>query len=155
MWTHALNHAPGGRSGKAHNGLGTALFREGKFAEAAAHYDEALRLDPRDAEAHNNRAMVMAACPDAKYRDGKRALEAATHACELTGWNAPYYLDTLAAAYAEAGDFGAAVQWQTRAIELLSDDWKKDSYRSRLALYQAGRPYREGAPVSPPTEVRP
>jgi tetratricopeptide (TPR) repeat protein len=51
-------------------------------------------------------------------------------------------LDTLAAAYAEAGDFDKAVQWQEKAIELAPEE-AKNHYRSRLDLYKSGRPYRE------------
>jgi tetratricopeptide (TPR) repeat protein len=153
LWTHALDH--GFSPGKAHNGLGVALVREGKFAEAAAHYMEAMRLDPLDAEAHNNLAMILAACPDATNRDGKRAVDSATRACALTAWKNPYYLDTLAAAAAEAGDFDAAVAWQARAIEILREQWKKEDYRTRLALYQARQPYREVFPGVPRTEAQP
>jgi serine/threonine-protein kinase len=99
--------------------------------------------------------MIMASCSEAKYRDGKKAVEFATIACELTDWNRSIYLDTLAAAYAEAGDFDAAVRWQSRAIEIVSDETQKGDYRRRLALYQAGRPYREVFQLLAPTEARP
>ena len=101
LWTTG----PARIAGMAHGNLGPALYREGKFEGAAAHFAEAARLNPRDGNAYNNHAMIMAACPDAKYRDGKKAVEAATRACELTQWKKPDFLDTLAAAYAEAGDF--------------------------------------------------
>jgi tetratricopeptide (TPR) repeat protein len=154
LWVHALNHESS-RSTKAHNGLGAALFRNGKFAEAVANFTEAVRLDPGDPEGYNNCAMFLAACPEAKYRDGTRAVEYATFACKLTGWTSPYILDTLAAAYAEAGDFDAAVRWQTRAIEILMDEWRKNAYRDRLALYQAKKTYHETSPGHSPTEGRP
>ena len=73
----------------------------------------------------------------------------------MTDWNRPIYLDTLAAAYAETGDFEAAVTWQMRAIELLSDERRKDDYRRRLVLYQAGKPHREVFQLLAPTDVRP
>jgi len=151
--TEALRLNPG--RADAHNNLGVVLFRQGKYAAAAAHYTEAVRLNPDYGDAYNNRAMIMAACPEAKYRDGARAVESATRACELTEWKSPGFLDTLAAAHAEAGDYDAAVTWQTRAIGCLADEGKKDDYRSRLVLYQARKPYRETTAVLAPTEVRP
>ena len=93
--------------------------------------------------------MLMAACPEAKFRDGKGAVKFATRACELTKWKDPLSLNTLAAAQAEAGDFDAAVKSQKKAIELLTDERQKDDYRSRLALYQAKKPYRQASPKTP------
>ncbi len=92
----------------------------------------------------------MAACPEAKFRDGKKAIQLSTLACELTRWKNPVVLDTLAAAQAEAGDFAAAVKWQLSAIERLPDERQKTDYRSRLALYQAKQPYRQ-VPTQPRT----
>jgi len=149
----AIQLDPG--SAGSHNGLGLVHFRQGKFVEAAAHYNLAIRLNPDDADSLNNRAMMLAACAEAKYRDGKRAVETATRACELTEWKQPEYLDTLAAAYAEAGEFDAAVRWQARAIELLMDEQEKGDFRSRLALYQAKKPYREEPPGRFPPEAYP
>ncbi len=137
--------------------LGMALAHQGKYAEAAAQYAEAIRLNPGSVEAYNNRAMLLAACPVATHRDGPRAVEAATRACALTEWKQPGCLDTLAAAYAEAGDFDAAIAWQTRAIELLGDERKEErnEFRSRLALYSARKPYREPLAGPSPAGVRP
>ncbi len=140
---------------RSHNNLGLVLFRQGKYEEAAARYAEALRLSPNDGEAYSNLAMMMAACPEAKYRDGKRAVESATRACELSAWKRSDFLGALAAAYAEAGDFDAAIDWQTRAIEFLPEDREQDAYRSRLMLYQAKKPYREPPPERVPTKVHP
>ena len=55
------------------------------------------------------------------------------------------YLDTLAAAYAEAGDFGAAVTWEEKAQSLLANDdvRNRKDFEARLTLYQAKKPYRE------------
>jgi protein O-mannosyl-transferase len=153
LWTHALDH--GGPSGTAHYGLGSVRFRQLRFGEAAAHYAEATRLNPDYVPAYNDRAMILATCPEARYRDGKEAVESATRACALTGWNQPACLDTLAAASAEAGDFGAAAAWQEKAIGLLHDEHKKDDYRSRLALYRAGKPFHAESPVPPATGAGP
>ena len=89
-------------------------------------------------------AWELATCPHAKLRDGNCAIESATKACELTGWKNAYPIDTLAAAHAEAGDFDAAVRSQNRAIELMTDEKKKDGLRKCLELYQQKKPYRQG-----------
>ena len=79
---------------------------------------------------------------DAKVRDGKRAVESATKACELSEWQDAFHLGTLAAAYAETGDFDTAVKWQTKANALYTeaDDTRKGE--ARLKLYQAKKRYR-------------
>ncbi len=154
LWVHALDHGAS-YNAVAHNNLGVVRFRQSNYEAAAAHFAEALRLAPGYADALNNRAMVMAASPEAKYRDGKRAVESATRACELTDWKKADYLDTLAAAHAEAGDFNAAISSQTLALELLIDERRKDDFRSRIVLYQAKKPYREAPRARASTEARP
>ena len=52
------------------------------------------------------------------------------------------WLDTLAAAYAEAGEFGKAVEWQQKAVAMAPENVKPD-FRARLELYEAGKPYRQ------------
>jgi len=91
-------------------------------------------------------AWLQAPYPAAEFRDGAKAVENATKACELTDWKNVGCVDTLAASYAEAGDFDSAVEWQKKAIDLLTEDISAESqssYESRLNLYQSGRPYRE------------
>ena len=74
-------------------------------------------------------AWLLATCSDAKRRDGRRAVELATLACELTRRKAPSFLVTLAASFAECGEFGPAIQTQREAVELLSDgDPKAEEY---------------------------
>ena len=88
---------------------------------------------------HTALAMLLAACPDAKVRDGKKALEAAQKAHELA--KGPNGMATLAAAHAERGEFDKAVEWQTKAIEI-APKAQKDQYQQRLKLYQDKKPYR-------------
>ncbi len=152
-FNEALRLHPG--NVQAHHNLGLVLSRLGNYEAASAQFAEAIRLDSGFADAYNASAMLMAACPEAKFRDGKKAVEFATRACELTKSKNPIILDTLAAAQAEAGDFDAAVRTQKRALELLNDERQKDDYRSRLVLYQAKKPYREGPPQHALTEARP
>jgi tetratricopeptide (TPR) repeat protein len=142
LWTYALNHGSN-RSPLVHNNLGVVFVSQGQLEAAKTQFTQALRLDPDYVAALNNSAMIWATAADPRFRDGRRAVEAATHTCELTEWRNPVYLDTLASAYAEAGDFESATRWQTHAIELLTDKATRDDFRSRLALYQKRKPYHE------------
>jgi tetratricopeptide (TPR) repeat protein len=110
------------------------------YDKALADYDAAIRLAPRQmAIAYAARAWIWAACPEEKYRDGKKAIGSAKQACELSG-QADHYA-ALAAAHAEAGDFAAAEKAQQKAIELTSEE-EKAVYRARLQLYQNKQPFR-------------
>ncbi len=119
---------------------------KGQRDKALTDLDEAIRLDPDNPQAHNGCAWIRATCPDAKLRDGKQAVAAATRACELTGWKEPGLLDTLAAACAESGDFDAAIRWQTKAAAMVPDGKDRSEYQARLKLYRSKTPYREGKP---------
>ncbi len=122
------------------------LYVKGRYDEALADLDEALRLRPADEEALGDRAWLYAVCPRAKHRDGKKAVESATKACELTKWSEAVYLMILAAACAETGDFESAVKWQTKANELYSDTKEKTKGEGRLKLYRQKQPYRDPQP---------
>jgi tetratricopeptide (TPR) repeat protein len=114
----------------------------GEYEKALSDIEEMIRLAPGDVFAHSNCAWLLATCPDGKCRDGKRAVELATTACELSAWTAADDVDTLAAAYAEAGDFENAIKWQERALEL-SAPTDRDEFRGRLALFKSHKPYRD------------
>ena len=100
-------------------------------------------LDPLESP-RNNLALLLATCPDEQFRNGKEATEIADRLCRLDGHRYPAFLSTLAAACAETGDFASAVRWQEKALEL-GPESKNDELRSRLALYQAGKPYRQSS----------
>ena len=91
----------------------------------------------------NSHAWRQATYPAAELRNGPEAIENATKACELTDWQNPAYVDTLAAAYAEAGDFASAIEWQNKAIDLLTEEERpphRPDFESRLRLYEQGQP---------------
>ncbi len=135
---------------RAWRGRADAYLNVGRQQEALADYEKALALEPKDDGILNNLAWLLATSPDEKLRDGARAIRLATQACELTDWKAPHILSTLAAAYAETGDFDAAVKWSSKAVELASkehDDPKAketlDALKKELENYQAKKPTRE------------
>jgi Flp pilus assembly protein TadD len=130
------------KDSSAHNGRGIVWSAKGRPDKAVCDFNEAIRLDPKNAMPWNNRAWLAATCPDAKYRDGKKAVADATKACELTAWRNARTLDALAAANAEAGDLPKAIRWEKKAIGLVSEKSTGD-LRSRLELYKAHKPYRE------------
>ncbi|MFK7852113.1 MAG: FG-GAP-like repeat-containing protein [Akkermansiaceae bacterium] len=125
-----------------HAALGNALRDQKDFTEAARHFQWALKLNPNLPPALNNLAWIRATHPDEKMRDGARAVELAERCCELTGYKLNGTLDTLAAAYAEAGRFSEAIRWQTKAIELAGDA-NANELREQLKLYEAGKPFRK------------
>ena len=96
-------------------GRGDAYLNLGRQAEAIADYEKALKLQPKEEGILNNLAWTLATSPDAKLRNGRRAIELATAACEVTGYKLAYILSTLAAAYAETGDFQTAVKWSSQS----------------------------------------
>lgn len=123
---------------------GDAYSAKKEYQKALADFLEAARLDPKSPEARNALAWLRATCPAATLRDGKQALGHAQAACQLTDWKNPYYLDTLAAAYAELGSFDEAVKWERKAVE--SPDYPPDGLeeaRSRFKLYEQKKPFRE------------
>jgi tetratricopeptide (TPR) repeat protein len=120
--------------------------QRGDVLRARAAWEEAIKDNPDDASALNNLAWFLSTCPDATLRDGKRGVELATGACTVSSRKNPYYLDTLAAALAECGDFTAAIATQREAIGLLgSGNPGEKKYRARLKLYGDKRPVRDAS----------
>ena len=127
---------------------GAVYSHMGEWNQALADLETALRLTPNDTDAHLTRAWMLATCPEAKLRDGSKAVTSATRACELTQWKNPRPLAALAAGYAESGDFRSAVRWQQKAIELtLEEDSAKHYYQSCLERYRSGKPCHRLSPL--------
>src|SRR5437764_324939 len=115
----------------------------GAHQAAVEDLDRALASGSRDAEVYNTLAWLLATSTQDGLRNAQRAKELALTACELTRYQEPNYVDTLAAAHAEAGEFADAIRFQQKALESPEFDKRfgKEA-RERLALYAAGRPYR-------------
>jgi hypothetical protein len=121
----------------------------GDYARVIAFYNEQTLAYPDYVEPYLLRAWIYASCPDARFRDGPRAVEAATRACELTNWKDAGALASLAAAFAESGNFAKAVKWQEKVVALTSDPRNAYVARERLTLFKSGKPYRQKSRFTP------
>jgi serine/threonine protein kinase len=122
--------------------LALASAKVGDFPKALALLEDACRLNSANPDAKSAFAWILATTTRDDVRDGKRAVELAIQACELTNYQSAKRVDVLAAAYAETGDFDAAVKWATRAMEL-SDSYKRKEYNKRLEGFRQRKPWRE------------
>jgi tetratricopeptide (TPR) repeat protein len=115
-----------------------------QFNESLKDYNQAIQIDAKCESAWNNLGWLRATCPVDSMRNGKEAVEAATKACEFSNWMKWGRIDTLAAAFAEAGDFQQAIQFQKQALGLNgATEKERKEMENRLALYQKQRPFRE------------
>lgn len=117
----------------------------GEHAEAVVDYEAALKLQPESTNILNNLSWVLATSPDDNVRDGKRSIELATKACELTEYNMPHILSTLGAGYAESGDFETAIKWSSKAVELGREQKNPqiEQLEAEVESYKVGKPFRE------------
>jgi tetratricopeptide (TPR) repeat protein len=130
----------------AYNNRGHAWRARGDASRAIADFSRVIQLDPKFADAYDTLALTLATSADAKVRDGKKAVAQAQRACELTSWKNAYYLNTLAAAYAEAGDLATAGAMQEKAIGLKQfTPAGETAAMERLRMYRAGKPFREAS----------
>ena len=132
------------------NDLGNALAAQGRFDEAIKNYYKAIQINPNSSGALNDLAWMLAASPDDELRNGAEAVRLAERACELTHYDKPLFIGTLAAAYAEAGRFPEAVTAAEKAEQLATSAGLKkiaEKNRQLLELYRAGKPYHEPAPT--------
>jgi tetratricopeptide (TPR) repeat protein len=126
--------------------LGVLLIRSGDAAGAIQQWDVNLQIDPNDGNALNNLAWVLATYPANNVRNGKRAVELAEKAVALPGGETAIVSRTLAAAYAEVGDFSKAITTAQRAAERAAAAQNTslvETLRHELSLYETGKPNRE------------
>jgi tetratricopeptide (TPR) repeat protein len=119
--------------------------RLGRYERSLTDYNRVLSVQPRGSSralALNSRAWLRATCHDPAFRNGKEAIKDASAACNMTKWKNSNYLDTLAAAYAEDGDFESAVRYVEKAISVCKDADEREALQKRLAMYRKGQPFR-------------
>jgi tetratricopeptide (TPR) repeat protein len=132
--------------------LAMALGNKGEIAQAIAHYRLAVKLQPDLALAMNNLAWLLATHPNADMRNGVEAVEMGERAVSATKEREPFYLGTLAAAYAEAGRFDDAVRTAQKTSALAQSLGLKElAERNERLLqeYKAGKPHRERVQAEP------
>lgn len=130
----------------AYNNRGLAYAGKGDYRQAVRDFKKGIEVNPGYAEAYNNLAWLHAACPEAKYRDGEMALQLARKALDLSKHNTSglaMILDTLAGAYAEAGDFVMAVKTAKEAVFKEANASRKAEYEKHMKAYKAGKPWRD------------
>ena len=125
---------------------GISLHAQRRTSQAISRYLETLRLKPDHVMALYKLAWIRAAHPQAEFRNGPEAVRLAERACELTRYQAPAPLETLAAAYAEAGRFDDALAIAERARQLVlvaAQPELTERPMKMLKLFGERKPYRE------------
>ena len=133
-------HAP------ARYSLAGVLLKLGDPRSAIQQYKQTLTDSPRLLEAADKLARILASHPEDAVRSPDEALALARRLCALTGDRDPAFLDTLAIALANKGNFKEAITVSEKALTLLPPENEAASspLLERIELYKAGRPYRGG-----------
>ena len=106
---------------------------------------QSIRRYPQNPAWMNQLAWIEATHPSAEVRNAAEALSLAQRMCSLTQSNVPAFLDTLAAAYAEAGRFDDALRTSEKALQSAVDAGDTNlvhEIQERRHLYGIGRPFR-------------
>lgn len=126
--------------------LGSISTLNGNLPDAMTRYQNVLKMDPESVQALNDLAWLQATAPDAKLRNGAEAVRSAEQACRMTKYQQPIAIGTLAAAYAEDGQFNEAVLTSEMAIKIAQADGETNVVQKNkelLQLYLANKPYRQ------------
>jgi tetratricopeptide (TPR) repeat protein len=135
---------------QAHYNLGSALLRQGHVNEAIVEFQKLLALQPGVEEPRRILAGIawrLATSPNPALRNGAQAIGLARQLDQVSGGNNPSMAATLAAAYAEAGEFDQAVEAAGRALDLATrqnNGALVAAIQGQLSGYKAGTPFRDG-----------
>lgn len=122
------------------------FLRKKDYRHGLSDLQSAVQMKTKKPErALNSLAWLRATCPEPEIRNGTEAVELALKACELCDWKDWGIIDTLAAAYAEQGDFDRAIKYQKQVLEIGKSSNDYDKIKQHLVLYEQHRPYREVA----------
>lgn len=128
----------------AHNNLGNAFMLEGRTGKAIQQWKLALQYKPDLIFAQVDLAWVLATCPDPSLRDGPTAIALAQRATKFSGGKDPIALRSLAAAYAENGQYPDAIAAAQQAIQIArSNPGLAANIQTQLKVYQSNQPFRD------------
>lgn len=113
------------------------------YKKAINNYEKAIQFNPNAYDVMNNLAWILATNSEDGLREGETALKWALKSNEIVDYEHPYLLDTLAAAYAETGNFEKAIEYQEKAIDKAANSEFHEEYISRLQLYKSNKAYRQ------------
>lgn len=143
-WLNAVRIRPDFAAG--HENLGYAFYLQGKFADSLTHLRLALADEPDRVSVLNLAASLLATCPDASIRNGTEAIALASRAQQLTAGHDAAILDTLSAAYAEAGRFSQAINVEDQAVALATQQGNlplTNTLKTHLTRYKSNAPLRQ------------
>jgi tetratricopeptide (TPR) repeat protein len=147
QWQKAVARQP--NDPDFHTILGNAFLQRGLQKDAIAEYERAARISPHDPKSCNSLAWLLATSSDASIRDGNRAIGVAQEAFRLSGGKDPNCLRTLAASYAEVGQFSEAIATAEQAMQIAIVQGKfglATKLQKELAFYHDDIPLRETSP---------
>jgi tetratricopeptide (TPR) repeat protein len=131
---------------EVHNIVGTALVQRGRIKEGVEEWQKVLLIQPDNGNAMSNLAWVFATSPDDSLRNGTKAVQLAEEALRISGGRIPILFRTLAAAYAETGEYFKAIQTAQQGIELASSQGNSGlatELQGNITLYQEQQPLRD------------
>jgi tetratricopeptide (TPR) repeat protein len=149
QWQRAVEVSPD--YAKVQFRLGDAYYQMGRIREALAYWRKGISTDPNHLPILNQVAWLLATSPDSSIRNGAEAVSYAEKAVRMAGGDRAELLDTLAAAYAEAGRFSSATAVARRALVLAAQESNQElteGLKTRTALYEAGTPFRDYSQIT-------
>jgi Flp pilus assembly protein TadD len=131
---------------EVHNIVGTVLTQQGRIREGVEEWQKVLAVQSDNGNAMSNLAWIFATSPDDSLRDGAKAVQLALEALRISGHRIPIIFRTLAAAYAETGEFSKAIQTAQQGVELANSQGNSGlaaELQGNMALYEQRRPLRD------------
>lgn len=131
---------------EVHNIVGTVLVQQHRIRDGVEEWQKVLAIQPDNGNAMSNLAWVFATSPDDSLRDGAKAVQLGQEAVRISARRIPLLFRTLAAAYAETGDFSKAIQTAQEGIELANSQGNQGlatELQGNISLYQEQRPLRD------------